>query len=467
MSTIPEKPGPGIVGATTLLVKKLPLHITESNTACHQFFAPFGTIDVRLMCSKSMKGSAFIDFPDNTTATRAREHLLHMDFNGKKLKVEYATPSRDTINRNISAQPILKHPAAAKASSIASFPPSEAQNRRMKANLNTKRAIDGFDIASPIAPHLGIKYPSNPNLHYRYPDPTPEILTNIMHAIGTVPRLYNQVLHLMNKMNLPPPFGPVRRDATPAVLKRKADDLVASDESEIESSGDESKRTMEKQTIQPVSKRRQLATGQKKSSTIQINISKPNPAIETPENAKDHFSSPHIKLDIEPGVHIGNDTGETVEQKAKDMDMETAPSNALEEHHQAKQDVTKENENYVSMEELNARKAAPDDPQYNNAFKNYFEGQPTNRLYIKNLERKIVKEADLRRIFGRFVVDNQGDPKTDLDINLLLTGRMRGQAFVTFRDEELAKKALDGAHRYILHDKPLVIQFAKSKQEPS
>lgn len=39
-----------------------------------------------------------------------------------------------------------------------------------------------------------------------------------MHAIGTVPRLYNQVLHLMNKMNLPPPFGPVRRDATPAVV---------------------------------------------------------------------------------------------------------------------------------------------------------------------------------------------------------------------------------------------------------
>lgn len=65
---------------------------------------------------------------------------------------------------------------------------------------------------------LRIKYPSNPNLHYRYPDPTPEILTNIMHAVGTVPRLYNQVLHLMNKMNLPPPFGPVRRDATPAVV---------------------------------------------------------------------------------------------------------------------------------------------------------------------------------------------------------------------------------------------------------
>lgn len=40
----------------------------------------------------------------------------------------------------------------------------------------------------------------------------------MMQAIGSVPRLYNQVLHLMNKMNLPPPFGPVRKDAMPATV---------------------------------------------------------------------------------------------------------------------------------------------------------------------------------------------------------------------------------------------------------
>ena len=63
-----------------------------------------------------------------------------------------------------------------------------------------------------------VNYPFNPNLKYKYPDPTPEILTNMMQAIGSVPRLYNQVLHLMNKMNLPPPFGPVRKDAIPATV---------------------------------------------------------------------------------------------------------------------------------------------------------------------------------------------------------------------------------------------------------
>jgi hypothetical protein len=44
-------------------------------------------------------------------AAQAREHLLHMDLGGKKLKVEYATPSRDTINRNISAELALVYTA--------------------------------------------------------------------------------------------------------------------------------------------------------------------------------------------------------------------------------------------------------------------------------------------------------------------------------------------------------------------
>jgi len=37
-----------------------------------------------------------------------------------------------------------------------------------------------------------------------------------MNAIIAVPKLYTQVLHLMNKMNLPAPFGPVTK--TPSLV---------------------------------------------------------------------------------------------------------------------------------------------------------------------------------------------------------------------------------------------------------
>ncbi|KAG2174654.1 hypothetical protein INT44_006918, partial [Umbelopsis vinacea] len=145
------------------------------------------------------------------------------------------------------------------------------ETSRFKSNTNTVQA----GSAPSIAPALGVNYPFNPNLKYKYPDPTPEILTNMMQAIGSVPRLYNQVLHLMNKMNLPPPFGPVRKDAIPDTLKRKSDGLVASDESEMESSGEESdsRRNVKRMKAKENHEQRQLALGRKKvTSTISINI---------------------------------------------------------------------------------------------------------------------------------------------------------------------------------------------------
>lgn len=41
-------------------------------------------------------------------------------------------------------------------------------------------------------------------------------------------------------------------------------------------------------------------------------------------------------------------------------------------------------------------------------------------------------------------------------------GRMKGQAFVTLQSVELAQKALKETNGYILKDKPLVVQFARS-----
>ncbi|KAE8684057.1 neutral alpha-glucosidase AB-like [Hibiscus syriacus] len=66
--------------------------------------------------------------------------------------------------------------------------------------------LGSIPSSEPIAPRLGVDYPFPSHLEYAYPPPDGNILTNIVNALIAVPRLYTQVLHLMNKMNIPAPF---------------------------------------------------------------------------------------------------------------------------------------------------------------------------------------------------------------------------------------------------------------------
>lgn len=61
---------------------------------------------------------------------------------------------------------------------------------------------------------------------------------NIMNAMASVPKFYEQVLHLMNKMNIPPPFSADLPGPAWIKIKRKREDL-ASDESELETEDEE------------------------------------------------------------------------------------------------------------------------------------------------------------------------------------------------------------------------------------
>lgn len=95
------------------------------------------------------------------------------------------------------------------------------------AEERTKRVADGvlssfplFQGALPaVAPHFGLHFPANPGMVYKYPSPNPDILINICSALLAIPKLYTQVLHLMNRMNLVPPFGPAA--SIPAMLVQR------------------------------------------------------------------------------------------------------------------------------------------------------------------------------------------------------------------------------------------------------
>ncbi|XP_062939648.1 RNA-binding protein 41 isoform X4 [Cynocephalus volans] len=79
-------------------------------------------------------------------------------------------------------------------------------------------------------------------------------------------------------------------------------------------------------------------------------------------------------------------------------------------------------------------------------------------LYLKNLSPRVT-ERDLVSLFARFQ-EKKGPP---IQFRMM-TGRMRGQAFITFPNKEIAWQALHLANGYKLHGKILVIEFGKNKK---
>ncbi|KAG7217130.1 hypothetical protein INR49_027671 [Caranx melampygus] len=68
--------------------------------------------------------------------------------------------------------------------------------------------------------------------------------------------------------------------------------------------------------------------------------------------------------------------------------------------------------------------------------------------------------AQLVALFSRF--EPETGPRV---VYRLLTGRMKGQAFITLPDAEIAQRALQLVHGYRLLGKPLVVEFGRDRQE--
>jgi len=101
--------------------------------------------------------------------------------------------------------------------------------------------------------------------------------------------------------------------------------------------------------------------------------------------------------------------------------------------------------NRISLEEIK------------NQFPTYETGAPSKVLFVKNLDKHVIAE-DLVSIFLQF--QEEGKDKIGFK---LMSGKMKGTAFITFHDESTATKALELANGYLYKNKPLVIQYGKSK----
>ncbi|XP_028839663.1 RNA-binding protein 41 isoform X2 [Denticeps clupeoides] len=80
-------------------------------------------------------------------------------------------------------------------------------------------------------------------------------------------------------------------------------------------------------------------------------------------------------------------------------------------------------------------------------------------LCVKNLSPR-ASVAQLVSLFSRFQCKDE--PPI---LYRLLTGRLKGQAFITFSDKDTAQAALELLNGYRLLDKPLVIEFGRQRVE--
>ncbi|CAK6977885.1 RNA-binding protein 41 [Scomber scombrus] len=113
----------------------------------------------------------------------------------------------------------------------------------------------------------------------------------------------------------------------------------------------------------------------------------------------------------------------------------------------------------VSDEEILKNRESEEGIRSIQRFRNYQPGKPSKVLCVRNLSAK-ASVAQLVALFSRFEQENR--PAV---IYRLLTGRMRGQAFITLPDAETAQKALQLVHGYRLLGKPLVVEFGRECQE--
>lgn len=85
---------------------------------------------------------------------------------------------------------------------------------------------------------------------------------------------------------------------------------------------------------------------------------------------------------------------------------------------------------------------------------------PNQTIYVNNLNERIKKEELRKALYAMF-----SQFGTVLDVVALKTLKMRGQAFVVFKDIASATNAMRTMQNFPFFDKPMRIQFGKSKSD--
>ena len=313
---------------------------------------------------------------------------------------------------------------------------------------------------------LGFHQPPPPYLKYNYPPIDKDIMDNICISLLSNKRFYTQVLHLMNRMNLEPPFGARKCKLKPPgkpkdvstqtdimfcenpVQSQSKDDEV---ETELETSEDEV--TQKNRPVPPTQLKRKLPANEeqykKKARQMLQNVQK-----QSKEQPKKTAASSNLSL---KEIFDKPDISTTSNTTKIEFQMKRIP---IEE---VKKSIPTIKPVQLPLD-LKTQKLSQEDLCKLPIYKNYQRGEPSNKLYIKNLHKDVTTE-DLTSLYERYLTSADS---IKLDVKVMQHGRMKGQAFVTFQGDQMVNvqnivaQALDDTNGFILRDKPMVVCYGKS-----
>nr|XP_033772399.1 RNA-binding region-containing protein 3 [Geotrypetes seraphini]XP_033772400.1 RNA-binding region-containing protein 3 [Geotrypetes seraphini] len=470
----------------TLLVRHLPAELSYEEK--EDLLRYFGASVVRVFSDQGrLKHTAFATFSSESLAAKALSRLHQLKLLGHTLVVEFAK-GQDHVQ--LQDQPTY----------------SEKKKRSDDLDKEEKEIKEPQHptIECGIAPSHGLAFPMNSLLKYLYPPPSSAVLTNIANTLASVPKFYVQVLHLMNKMNLPTPFGPMTaRPPTyeeylpmpvlpppippfppedPPLPEEDYDmEMSSREESEYESGDDEERermaRLMKLASVQP---KRPQATKQprvRKRQKIQDLLNVPTSAAHSnmhpvllPSDVfeqSQQLGQKKIELHIPTDIPIALEKEQNNGLYAANEEINNEgfgkiyPSLLSAEKEDSEDDDDEIPSEFISRKELEKGRIFKEEMDKTSAFKHYKPGDPNCRIYVKNLGKQ-VQEKDLKFIFGRYVDFSSETERIMFDIRLMKEGRMKGQAFIGLPNEKAAAKALKETNGFLLYDKPMVVQFARS-----
>ncbi|KAH3765868.1 RNA-binding protein 40 [Pelomyxa schiedti] len=529
----------------TLRVKHLPASLSEESV--RELFSHYGATSVACLHG-SATGHAVVTFGDTDQATQVIEKFNNAKLLDKILVVELdtstpdpntkprshhpnnnvtatASPSNNGTQSHLQPQPQSQSQKQSSVSTCALQQPAKNSNSNVTSAPTIPSCVDTAQRArsvggTPICSNLGINYPANPTLAYRYPPPTTNTVINIASAICSIPMLYTQVLNLMNKMNLPPPFGelvtphPLLQPALqPKWKSHPASSAVGAGHKHFSSSSESDSDTQEDAPAQRGPKRLRISSVKPavpKKETIKI-VEKPR--VKTSESGPKpetlflrqsqipaHPSPSPICITLPQSGSIYSASTQSpmpmsvthIEQtKSANLQYTQAKSGLSQEvdvgplPKESPPTTTNVASTATPIVTLTTTPTTANIPQPETAldssatagdtislaqiiagkltsaefsaqFPNHQAGAPSSKLYLKNLHKKS-NRADLTFVFGRYFPPEE---RVFLDINLLPRGK-KSTAFISFPSISSASQALTECQGYKLHDTPMLIEFSK------